>query len=363
MPPLERANGLLPDRLYSVRLDPAGYPVGLVNLVAHVGLITPDLLAALIAGVHPQELRAGDIGRVQEKCRDLAADCWLTRRREHVSWKSLRTRERHLYQITDEGCSVVAQLHAAERRPGPVTVSVLGALVDATMPGSDIWLEEDELWSRALPHWQHRSKVRQRLRKLESRDLVTHRETSRNGEVEVFSLSREGEKRLKGWFHQRGLPAPRFTRPPGIRFFAHHLLTVQGAALLRRATGFKFIRLLGDEDLRSDLRTGRTMTTGTSDPLLPDGRLRLGRRQGDRSEILEWDIETLTGGYTDEKIREKLQALDPDTTLFVGPTTSVCDRAERLTGHRPAPLSRLDLGVPPEPRRTFRVASRSPLLG
>lgn len=362
MPPLERADGLLPDRLYSVRLDSAGFPVGLVNLVAHLGLTTPDLLASLVAGVHPKELRARDIRRVQEKCRDLAVEGWFTRRREYVSWQSLRARERDLYQITEDGRTAVARRHSTGRSSGPATASVLEVLADATTSGSDAWLEEDELWRRALPHWQHRSKVRQRLRKVEGRDLIAHRETASNGQVEVFQLSREGEERLRRWFHERGLPTPRFTRPPGVRFFAHHLLTVQGAALLRRATGFEFIRFLGDEDLRSDLRTGRTMTTGASDPLLPDGRLQLGRRYGDRIEILEWDIEALTGGYTDEKIREKLQALDPGTTLFVGATTSACDRAERLTRHRPAPLSRPDLRVLPEPRRTFTVASGPPLL-
>src|SRR5690606_10915032 len=95
-------------------------------------------------------------------------------------------------------------------------------------------------------------------------------------------------------------------RVPRVDQIGHHLMTVQSALLILRATDGEIVSFAGDEDLRSASRKGRRIRSGTQDDSLPDGRLVF--RSVSAGERIA-DIEILTSKYSDAVILKKHEDL------------------------------------------------------
>lgn len=99
-----------------------------------------------------------------------------------------------------------------------------------------------------------------------------------------------------------------------------------------------FLRLLGDESLRSLSRGGRAIAAGSRDDALPDGRL-FYRPAGEGNTPSRVDLEILVSKYTDAQIRKKYDELGPSGTLFFAPTARLCQRVVALGYPRPRLIS------------------------
>lgn len=116
------------------------------------------------------------------------------------------------------------------------------------------------------------------------------------------------------------------TRAPRHDQAAHHLLTIEAAIDYLEVTGGDFVRLLGDEDLRSHSRRGRK----TEKESLPDGQLWY-HIPGQTSPLNQL-IEVIVGKYSDDMIRGKVEGLAGQHVLFAAPTASATTRTYRQTG-------------------------------
>jgi hypothetical protein len=189
------------------------------------------------------------------------------------------------------------------------------------------WVDEDDLWRDVFPTWGARSDVRNRLKAMVADGLLEFRPLGPPRAVDLLCLTPPGVVELTRAYAQRGRVAPPTTRPPRLDQAQHHLLVVAATLLVLRQAEGRLLRLFGDEDLRSQARTGSRAHEGR----LADGRLAFSTPGRSRAEV---DIEILTSKYDDETIREKHAGLRPET-LFFAPGRRLCDRVEGLVGRRP----------------------------
>lgn len=240
--------------------------------------------------------------------------------------KALHSIERDYYRCTPLGLQARLTAQGEVRR----VIDTILALGD---PEFNFLLAERVLWRNAYPSYSKRSHVRWRLKLLVEQGLIEHVEEAGRQHLDVITLSPEGHNYLTQIYQRRGEKPPPFVRAPRLDQSTHHLLVVESALRILARSGHKFVLLLGDEELRSRSRLGRTMLAGSRDETLPDGRLFY--RDISTGQIASIDIEILVSKYSDDQIRKKYSELPLNRTLFFACGSRLCKRAQALTGHRP----------------------------
>lgn len=214
---------------------------------------------------------------------------------------------------------------------GPTDRRLLEACRTLSTHPADSWVDEDEAWRTAVPDWSHRRNVRRRLLRLEEEGLLAKRWLRPRGEADRITMTEQGLKMLDRAYTMRGVIPPRPTRPPRLDQTVHHLLVVLAATRIVSARSGRLLRLWGDEDIRSQQRSGQS-SHSSSHGGLPDGRLLFRDADHQRKTV---DIEIIDGKYTDKKIQEKWEDLRDGRVVFFATTPNVLHRCERLGVSRP----------------------------
>lgn len=213
--------------------------------------------------------------------------------------------------------------------------AVLGAQ-ETQREALDGWSEEDAIWRARFQRWSHRRNVRAQLSRAVREGYLERKPFRQHRTLSIVALSDEGEQALRARYTEAGHPAPFIVRYPRPDHIEHHLLAVEASLHILKNTQSQFLRLMGDEDLRSQLRAGTIFEAGHQEErALPDGRLFLQNQQGRRHSV---DIEIFVSNYTDEQIQAKYEALKDLNCQFYAPGQAFCDRVEGLTGVRPHQL-------------------------
>lgn len=207
------------------------------------------------------------------------------------------------------------------------------AVVGQADEGLGGWADERLIWKSDIIGPYHLWNIRSILKKWIGRGYLERRLSQTKGQVFMFTLEPKGRETLDQWSRRFGRTHPTPTRPPRLDSSVHHLLVVEASIREIAMRQARFLRLLGDEDLRSLTRKGRRMQAGVADQALADGRLRM--MEPGALQPVWLDIEILISKYTDEAIKAKYKDLDPATVVFYAPTEKLIGRVERLVGARP----------------------------
>jgi len=217
----------------------------------------------------------------------------------------------------------------AARLDGDVAIAVQ-AVARASDVAIDGWAVEKVVQSESAWATWKRHHVRLRLREAVDAGLLERRWEGHHGRMMMVTLEPTGAAKLAEVQKRFGYRYVAPTRPPRLDAVIHHVLVVEASSWELSNRGAKFLRLLGDESLRSMSRKGRILAAGARDESLPDGRLRM--QEPGRTTATWLDIEIIVSKYTDEMIQSKCTELDPLTTAFYVPTLRLQRRVERLTG-------------------------------
>lgn len=301
--------------------------VTVMEYVARLGGAMPDQIGALAAGTTTRELLVTDVARLERRVADLVRRGLLNATTIRSSLNALRATERWVY------------------RPGP------GALTPPDRPETGRILDcvryylsstnepavpEPWLIHSALPGYSRMRNARWRLNELVRCGVLERERTRPRHFLTLVTLTRLGHAELVQRHAQMGREFPAPTRAPRTDQGVHHLLVVEAATRIMQRTRGDFIRLYGDESLRSASRKGRRMETGNDTEPLPDGQLIYRSRDGQDRSV---NIEILVSKYTDAQILRKYATLGPSGTLFFACTRRLCDRVHRVTGRRPILLT------------------------
>lgn len=301
----------------------------LVELVLRLGGCTPDQMLAILASRRSSSLPIRDALMIQERVGRITRKGLLHVDRVHSSLAVLRASEVWMYRMTEQSRQAAATLGGWRRR-------VLVALHGAEDGYTDRWVPEPAVFGDALSGYSNERDARARLTAMVKSDLLERTKSRPSRHLDLVTLAPRGEDHVAQQYRSKGRRAPLPTRSPRVDHSIHHLLVVEACAWILRDEGGRFVRLWGDEDLRSQARRGRRMSAGTTEESLPDGRLLYATRAGERRRI---DIEIIVSKYTDEQIQAKYEELDGRRTLFFATSPALCERVLDLTGHRPLLLS------------------------
>jgi hypothetical protein len=301
----------------------------LLELISRLGAATPEQIAALVARTTVDQVPMSSCIQIEQRLSRLARQELVSVTAVETWYLALRNHEGWLYRLTNAGrCRALGSSGRIRR--------VLTAVHGAADPALDGWSDELVVWEAAFPGIAAAHAVRARLTAAVKAGYLERRATRPLKRVPVVSLTAPGEQRLTDWRRtsfvdaRAGVLAP--TRVPRPDQVVHHLLAVSAAIQVLHASGAEFVRLLGDEDLRSSSRQGRVLTRGETDMALPDARLAY-RRSG-TDAVSTADIEILVGSYANAKIVEKYRRLPPGT-LYFAPTALLQDRVAALDLPRP----------------------------
>lgn len=301
----------------------------LLHLVAQLGAATPEQIAALVARTTVAKVPMAACLRLQQRLERLARQGLVAITTINSWYLALRGHEGWLYRLTDAGRD------AAPRSEGRVRRVLIGVHT-ASDPELGGWSDELAVWETAFAGIAAAHAVRTRLMSAVRQGYLERRATRSPKALPVVSLTDAGAQRLADWRRasfidaRAGHLAP--TRVPRPDHVVHHLLAVSAAIQVVHARGARFVRLLGDEDLRSLSRHGRVLTRAEADMALPDARV-MYRPTGGNTDVTT-DIEILVGTYANAKLIEKHRRL-PVGTLFFAPTALLQERVEALGLARP----------------------------
>lgn len=301
----------------------------LLHLVSQLGTATPEQITALVARTTVPEVPLAACLRMQQRLERLARQGLVAMSTVNSWYLALRCHEAWLYRMTDAGRDAAPRSEGRTRR-------ILVGVHAASDPELGGWSDELAVWETAFPGIAAAHAVRTRLMTVVKQGYLERRASRPPKALPVVSLTDTGARRLIDWRRasfvdaREGDLAP--TRVPRPDHVVHHLLAVSAAIQVVHARGARFVRLLGDEDLRSLSRQNRMLTRAKTDVALPDARV-LYRPAGGNT-VVTTDIEILVGTYANAKIIEKHRRL-PAGTLFFAPTALLQERVEALGLARP----------------------------
>lgn len=297
--------------------------LSILEYVARLGGATPDQVGALAAGVSTPALTLEDSRRVHRRAARLCRQELLQATRVRSTLKALRAQEQWVYTLSVAASSLATQ---------PEALRVVAVMREYMGTTGRLGVPEAWLIKRALPTYADPLNARWRLHQLVKQGILKRERTRPRGQQTLLTLAPAGHKKLIERNQLRGLAYPTPTRPPRVDQSVHHLLVVEAAVRILDHTKGHFVRLYGDESLRSAARKGRQLRRGDQEEILPDGRLLYRTADGKRRKV---DIEILVSKYTDTQILKKYESLAPAGTLFFACTPRLCDRTQRLVAHRP----------------------------
>lgn len=303
--------------------------IELLELVSRLGAATPEQVAAIVARSTVEQVSLAACLRMQRRLDRLARQGLVTRATASTWYVALRGHEGWLYRVTPAGARDAASSSGRLRR-------ILAGVHAAADPDLDGWSDELVVWESTFPDIAAAHAVRTRLNGVVKRGLLERRMSRLPKQLPVVTLTVAGAQRIADFRRasfvdaRAGALAP--TKAPRSDHVVHHLLAVSAAIQVMHARGSRFVRLVGDEDLRSASRQGRVLTRATTDVALPDARVT--HRAPGHDTVETTDIEILVGSYANTKIVEKYSRLPP-TTLFFAPTALLQDRVAALGLPRP----------------------------
>lgn len=305
----------IPDRLTDAAI---------IDVIARVGAATPEQIGALVSGTTPRNLFPSDVLRLQRRVAHLASRGVLFTAQISTTLSVLRSVEYALY------------------RPGPARFSydplsgemkrVLESMEQYMAMTGEPNVPEPWLIRYVLSGYARPRDARRKLNQMVLKGVLEQEQPRSRRRLTLVTLTKLGHDEIERWYAARGRRAPTPTRAPRIDQSVHHLLVVEAALRILTRTGGKFVRLYGDESLRSATRKSIQTEAGSTTEPLPDGRL-IYREEG--GKLRKIDIEILVGKYTDEQIVTKYKTLAPAGTLFFACTRRLCERARKLAGVRP----------------------------
>jgi hypothetical protein len=251
----------------------------------------------------------------------------------------LRSNERWLCRLTGRGLDRAAgstgELHRVLRAVAECRLPVIG------------WADEGQVIPRAFPGTDDPYYARYRLKAWAREGLIDRKMTRPAATVQMVTLADGGVRARLEWARAEGRTPSAPVRPPRMDHAIHHLLVISACQRILEERQGRFLRLLGDEDLRSremlrrnrrsraaGARRGSAPRSSEGDRTLPDGWLFYAPASGGppRSVL----IEILIGKYTTDLIKEKYEKL-PRRTRFFATSPGACLRAEAHRGAHPRP--------------------------
>ena len=312
----------------------------LLTLIGRTGALAPEQLAALIGRCLPAELTADDIVSVDAAIERLERHGLVVVTRARTTLRVLRTAARRVYRPAAVAFDWGSANEWKEAR------RIAAALEPMKGREPAPWIEQAQVHALAFPRTNDRAHVRYRLKKLVQAGLFESRDLRDPEFVRVVMLTLPGRRRAMLEDARHGHALSTLSDSPRGDEIVHHLLLIEAVLRILRRDNGELGSLRGDAELRRRTRRGRRTRFGDLLDSVPDADLTyfVDRPDGG-AEMRNRTIEVLTSKYRDRDLRAKYRAKWAEATLFVAPTAALCDRVERLVGHRP---ELLELSAPPQ---------------